>query len=212
MTNQSESSQRLPSETGDGEIDRILSHPASEARRTSVLAKVAQTPFQIAIVVTGGGTGILGHCFARAGASKNFLEGVVPYARDALAEYLGESFDLSCASAAAAERLAATALLRATRFCEHDTRPVGLALTAALPTVPERRGQDRIHLALDTGIDRRTLSVELPKGQHTRANAEAVAEELHLIALSRLIDDSDSAEASIRVLLDAGTQVIEVSR
>ena len=180
-----------------------------KTRRAGVLAAVAETSYQIAMVFTGGGTGMIGHCFARPGASKNFLEGTVPYARDSVADYLGTNQEVSAASAAAAEQLAARAFERASRFAGHETQPVGLALVAALPTAPPRRGQDRVHVTLHTEKVCRTWSIELPAGQHTRESAESVAEELVLLAFSRLI--GCDATGSTRFLSGEGLNVVEVA-
>jgi hypothetical protein len=144
---------------------------------------------RIALVVTGGGSGAVARCFGRPGASLNFVEAVIPYSHAALIEYLGGPPLESSVSRCVAAELAAVARRRAARLGDDSTVPeaaAGIALTAALPTTPPRRGRDRIHLALDSQACCETWSLELAEGVHTRASAEAIAEEMVFLAIARL--------------------------
>ena len=159
---------------------------------------------RISLVVTGGGAGALKHCFCRAGASRIFVEAVIPYSRAALIEYLGFPPSDSSASGSVAKQLASVALVRAGRLGDDQTdalQPVGIALVAALPTTPRRRGGDRIHVALQTRQWGRLWSLELTKDAYTRQQAEAIADEMIGYAMAALFgpepDDSFFRDADL---------------
>jgi membrane carboxypeptidase/penicillin-binding protein PbpC len=69
---------------------------------------------------------------------------------------------------------------------------VGIALVAALPTTPQRRGRDRIHVALHAKPRGVLWSLELAKDAHTRESAETIADEMVFRALAELSDLSTS--------------------
>ena len=150
---------------------------------------------RIAIVVTGGGAGALARCFRREGASKNFVEAVIPYSHAALIEYLGSPPSDSSASPAVAKQLAAVALRRAAGMGDadhqnenHVREAAGIALSAALPTTPRRRGTDRIHVVLRTHRRGVLWSLELTKDAQTRERAETIADEMVYRALTELTE------------------------
>ena len=73
-----------------------------------------------------------------------FVEAVIPYSHAALTDYLGCPPSDSSASGPVAKQLASVALERAGRLRDEHAdsiQPVGIALVAALPTTPRRRGQ-----------------------------------------------------------------------
>ncbi len=124
------------------------------------------------------------------------MEAVIPYSRASLAEYLGCRPTESSASPAVAKQLASVAMQRAAGLGddENDRRePAGIALVAALPTTPRRRGRDRIHVALRTHSSGVLWSLELAKGAHTRQSAETIADEMVYLALAELTKNQPSA-------------------
>jgi hypothetical protein len=159
----------------------------------SLLQTLAGADKRISLVVTGGGSGAVTHCLRRAGASRNFVDAVIPYSRAAVTDYLGCPPVDSSASSAVAKQLAAVALRHATELDDGSdaqrrdaVESAGIALVAALPTTPPRRGQDRIHVALQTAQRGVLWSLELPKDAHTRETAETVADEMVFLALAEL--------------------------
>ncbi|MFK8112265.1 MAG: hypothetical protein AB8B91_08680 [Rubripirellula sp.] len=167
-----------------------------------LFARLRVTPFQIAIVMSGGGSGALAECFRRSGASANFVEAVIPYSQRAMSEYLSQTPLGSAASLETAKQLAEVAHQRAQRLGEPNSQHcVGLALVAALPTSRPRRGDDRIHVAAkqtDSGVSR---SIQLAKNEFSRESAEEVADQLIYLALA------DIAELSVPELPLKGVQV-----
>ena len=93
-------------------------------------------------VVTGGGSGLLSRLLSVPGASATVLEASVPYASQALSDYLGEEPAQWC-SALTARRLAMQAFSRARTLGGE----FGFAVTASLATTRPKRGDHRAYLA-----------------------------------------------------------------
>ena len=104
---------------------------------------LTQSPLQISLVVSGGGSGAVARCFRRPGASQGFVEAVIPYSRTALASYLAVEPRGTAASPQRARQLAETALARALALADRDPpyATAGISLVAALPTTVKRRFQ-----------------------------------------------------------------------
>lgn len=175
-----------------------------ESNWNQLFETLRDSRLRIALVVTGGGSGAVRHCFRREGASRNFIEGVIPYSHAALSDYLGGPPADSSASASVVKQLASVALERAARLSDETAeppgQPAGIALVAALPTTPRRRGSDRIHVAMLTqeSTQSQTLgtiwSLKLAKDAFSREQAESIADEMIRLAICQLIagevDDS----------------------
>lgn len=149
-----------------------------EARARDLAAKIHAGPLKISLVVTGGGSLAGAMLLTTPGASKTVLEFQVPYSMYAAAEYLGKAPESYCSSATA-RALATAALERARRLYaasgETGGTPIGIAATCALSTGRERRGSDRIHLAVQTLDLTRYLSLTLAKGSRDRLAGERLA-------------------------------------
>ena len=159
-----------------------------ETNWDQLLKDLAETSIQVAIVCTGGGSGAISRCFRRAGASRNFIEGVIPYSKAASEAYLGSAAVGSRASKAFAQQLASVAFDRAKQLSDTASPlAVGIALVAALPTVPASSVEERIQVAMHRKEDQECWSKTLEKGVHTRESAESVADEMIYRALLQLV-------------------------
>ena len=143
----------------------------------SVFDRLEGADARISLVVTGGGTRAIAKCLGRAGASRLFVEAVVPYSRSAVTEFLGHELESPSVCEATAVALAKTAASRVKRLADdHSGVAIGIALTAALPTEPPRDHQDAIYVAMESELGSKTWFVELPKDQYDRTTAEQIAE------------------------------------
>ena len=105
----------------------------------------ADAAFELAI--TGGGTSALSRLLSVPGASNSLLNGVIPYSFEALSQYLHAEPAQAC-SEKTARMMASHAYLNATRY---RGGPVfGIGATAAIQTNRQRRGADRIHVAVQS--------------------------------------------------------------
>ena len=138
----------------------------------------------VALAITGGGSGVIPRLLTSPGASRTVLEAQVPYGRRALTELLGAEPASRC-SAETSRELAQAVYRRALRLRESPQTPVlGLGATAALVTDRERKGANRVHVAVVDGFQCWEASAHLCKDARTRAAEEAIAEGviLHILA------------------------------
>ena len=118
--------------------------------KDALVAAVHANPRCGVFAVTGGGTGLLSTLLAVPGGSATVLEAHVPYAADALRDFLGATPRQAC-SAETARALAMRCFLRA-RELGGD---FGFAITASLATDRPKRGAHRAHWAFqDAAIAR----------------------------------------------------------
>ena len=140
---------------------------------------------QIALVTSGGGTGVIATCLRRPGASRQFVEAVVPYSRRSMADYLAQSPVGPSASVETACQMAHRAYERASKLSDlPNPVPVGVAMTCALPTIPPRDQVNKIHVAVHGNEISRQWSRILGSEIATREQAESIAEEMMMQALA----------------------------
>ena len=141
-------------------------------------AAIHAAPARGVFTVAGGGSGLLAALLAVPGASATVLEARIPYASEALAELLGGEPEQAC-SGGTARALAMQALLRARQL----GGDFGFAVTAALATNRQRRGQARAHLAFQNVASTRSWRLPLDPG-HSRAAQERQVTDAAVAALA----------------------------
>jgi len=143
------------------------------------IAEIHATPTQIVLAVTGGGSGAIGRLLEVSGASRTVLEAVVPYAAASLTAWLSGPADQSC-SAPTARAMAMAAFRRACAYHDNPLQVAGIACTASLATDRPKRGEHRLHLALQTATLTSVRSLVLTKGHRSRAEEEELTSRLVL--------------------------------
>ena len=108
----------------------------------SLAEAIHAVPRRGVLAVSGGGSALLAELLTVPGASSTVLEAHVPYAQQALEEFLGDKPAQAC-SASTTRALAMRCCVRA-RALGGD---FGFAITAALATNRPRRGRHRAHVA-----------------------------------------------------------------
>src|SRR2546426_3792733 len=134
------------------------------------------------LAVTGGGAEAIGMLLSVPGGSHTILEAVVPYDSQALSEFLGKSLAQTC-SPATAQSMAVRAYERAGWLALGEA-VLGLGCTASLATDRPKRGDHRVHVAVQTATGLRAYSVTLLKGARNRQEEEAVLDAILLNALA----------------------------
>ena len=159
---------------------------------------------QLVMAVTGGGSGAIGKLLAVPGASASVLEAVVPYSLPALEDWLGGKVDHAC-SERTARAMAMAAFERARQLSAADPRTlIGIGTTASLVSSRPKRGPHRVHVAWQTAVATVAYSVELVKGERSRAEEEAVAAQIVLKAAAEACGVSHDLPAN----LTANEQVV----
>lgn len=139
---------------------------------------------QLVVAITGGGSKAISQLLDVAGASRSVLEAVVPYADAALAAWLGSSVDRSC-SEPTARAMAMASWMRARRLApEADPQQlVGIGATASLASDRPKRGEHRVHVAMQTATHTASCSLQLSKGSRDRKKEQWLAAKLILLQI-----------------------------
>lgn len=145
----------------------------------STVVAIHETEPQGVFVVTGGGSGLLSRLLSVPGASATVLEASIPYASQALSDYLRAAPEQWC-SAVTARRLAMQAFSRARALGGE----FGFAITASLATNRPKRGDHRAYLAYQDAAATRVWTVAFEKGTRSRAEEEDVVASHALAALA----------------------------
>jgi nicotinic acid mononucleotide adenylyltransferase/nicotinamide mononucleotide (NMN) deamidase PncC len=140
---------------------------------------------RIVIVATGGGSAAIPHLVSTPGASAVVLEGLVPYAREAVDRLLGAPQETYCSSRAA-RRLAIMAWQRAIGLGADAGTAVGAAVTASLRTRQPKRGDHRVVAATHTIDATSVATLVLEKDARSRQEEELVAAGLLLERLAAI--------------------------
>jgi len=149
-----------------------------------IVSEIHDTPTQVVIALSGGGSRAIAELLEVPGASRTVLEAIVPYSAGALARWLGAAPERAC-SAATARAMAMVAFLRARELGEPGAPVAGVACTAGLATDRPKRGPHRAHLAVQTAALTAVESLDLTKGARTREQEERLVAHCLLNAVAR---------------------------
>ena len=164
-----------------------------------LVQQIHDSPTRIVLAASGGGSRAIADLLEVPGGSRTLLEAVVPYSAPALVAWLGGSPDEFC-SAATARAMAVVAFQRARHYCrrrllspnedfcvssedrrlESPPTVAGVACTASLATDRPKRGEYRVHVALQTATMTAAWHLQLHKDRRTRAEEERLAGRLVL--------------------------------
>ena len=151
------------------------------------VSSLNESPWQIALALTGGGSLAISDFLRQPGGSATILEATVPYARRALTDFLGQDREAAC-SVGTARAMAERAYERATRIARGKENVAGVGCTASLVTAVPKHGPHRIHVALRTDNELNVRTLVLNKGERTRDQEERIAADLILQSLAALTD------------------------
>lgn len=141
---------------------------------SGLIDSLAGADVRLVVVSTGGGSEAIPHLLTTPGASRVVLEAVVPYAREAVVDFLGGQQESFCSSRTA-RRLAMAAWQRARRLGAAAEQAVGAAVSASLRTNEPKRGSHRIFVAVQTLAETSVARVELQKAARSRKDEEQIA-------------------------------------
>ena len=145
-----------------------------------------ESPWQLALCLSGGGSRIASDLLTRPGSSSTVLEVAIPYSNAALTDYLGRRPDGFCSRTTALD-MATVAWQRARQFTTHGhgaAHCLGVSCTASLVSSKPKRGEHRIWIATESAAGSLVVSLPLKKGLRTRDDEEAMAADLLLYAIN----------------------------
>lgn len=123
-----------------------------------LIKAIHESPGRFELAITGGGSSAVSQLLAEPGASNSLLNAQIPYSFAALCAYVGTEVSAACSEETA--RMMATRAYR-NALTYHDGEVLGIGATAALQTNRERRGSDRIHVAVQTSHSLATYRLDL---------------------------------------------------
>lgn len=172
---------------------------------TELVARIHSSGRQIVVAVTGGGSKAISQLLEVPGGSRTVLEAVVPYSQAALDDWLGSPVEKAC-SEPTSRALAMAAWLRARRLAP-DADPhqlVGVGSTASLASDRPKRGEHRVHVAVQTATATASFSLPLAKGARDRKKEEWLAAKLVLTVLGEAagVDANAARQALLDHLVD----------
>lgn len=162
---------------------------------------------RLVAALTGGSSRVIPWLLTVPGASRTVLEATVPYAPEALVDWLGGRPEQFC-SPATARAMAMAAYRRCVQWSPAQageaTSHVGLGATCSLASDRPKRGPHRVHVATQTGEATRQYTLELAKGHRTRDAEEDLAARLalNLLAETAGLDERLSLPLVEREVLD----------
>jgi nicotinic acid mononucleotide adenylyltransferase len=165
----------------------------------AIAARIHASGRQIVIAVTGGGSGAISALLQTPGASRSVLEAIVPYSLAALIDWIGGKPDQAC-SEATARAMAMAAFMRARKLApDADVRRlVGVGCTASLASDRPKRGQRRIHAAVQGYDCTEVFSLPLTGDSPMRDEDEQVAASFALSIIAQACGvDAATLDASL---------------
>jgi len=187
---------------------------------------VLQSGVRLALASTGGGGELISWLLNHPGASRAIVEAQVPYSQQALEDYLGYAGPHRVKEQTARD-MAGRAFQRAALFTGEDNDIIGVGCTAALATSRQRRGADRVCVALRLAREYRFYTLHFEAGAADRLEQEEVLSRLTLEAIvaacggeaagatlpgyARLSLRSLALDDPLGLLLDGELDLIEVN-
>jgi nicotinic acid mononucleotide adenylyltransferase/nicotinamide mononucleotide (NMN) deamidase PncC len=155
------------------------------------------------LVATGGGARAIAHLVGTPGASGVVVEGLVPYAREAIDRLLGGPQESYCSSRTA-RRLAVAAWQRARDAGAAPEAALGVAVTASLKTRQPKRGGHRLCVAIQSLAATATAELVLQQDARSRDDEETLAA---AVVLDELMAEAAGREPAGSAALLPGERV-----
>jgi hypothetical protein len=185
-----------------------------DAAYHTLIEAIHQAPGKCVLALTGGGTSAAALLLTVPGGSRTVLEVLVPYAEQALCDFLGPRPEQFC-STATSRAMALRALDRA-RWLAPGDLVVGLGCTASLATDRPKRGDHRFHVSVAKNQQVSDYSLTLNKSARDREGEEIVLATVILNALAEALHIPDrlplplSIGEELRVEIQPGRDALAV--
>ncbi len=140
-------------------------HDFSDREVLSIIQKIHKSRYKIVLSVTGGGSGAFSELLMHGSGSSTLLEAIVPYSKNALAEFIGKEPETYCSEETARE-MAMASFERALKLCDKNTdthRMIGIGVTCKLVKKDdEREGREHdIYIASQSATRTSTAHLKL---------------------------------------------------
>jgi len=161
----------------------------NEATAQQLIRQLHRSPWRIVPVIAGGGSDAISTILSVPGASGTVLEACIPYANSAMKDFLGFAPARYC-SRETSQAMAMQAFFRArylrSKESEADYPVGGVGCTASLRSVLPKRGDHRVHIAIQTDDFSSISSLTLTKDSRDRSQEEVLVSAMLLNALAEV--------------------------
>ncbi len=157
------------------------------------ITAIHASAMQIVLAMTGGGATAIGRLLEVPGGSRTVLEAVVPYSLASLQQWVGADVEQACSEGTARD-MAMAAWMRS-RELKPEADPaklVGVGVTASLASDRPKRGDHRVHVAIQTASSTSCDSLVLQKDSRVRGAEEQLVADLVLSLLGRTVAHESS--------------------
>ncbi len=165
-----------------------------------MIRQLHRSPWKMVLAVTGGGSRIIPALLSVPGGSQTLLEAVVPYANMSVDLFLHYKPEQYC-SEYTARLLAMAAFQRAVVLDSGSIdHLLGIGVTASLVSDQPKKGDHRIHIAIQSQQHTAVFSLILKKGARNRSEEELFASELILNIIMFSINSMESISKKLKNL------------
>lgn len=151
--------------------------------KSEMISALYRSGQQAVIAVTGGGSLAISDLLTVPGASSFVLEASVPYAANALTQWLGRKPENFCARETALA-MSAVAFQKGRRFGGESANLIGVGCTASLVSNRPKLGDHRAWIATQTANRTEVLEYQLGKGLRDRHQEERLVADVLLDQLA----------------------------
>lgn len=155
------------------------------------IKELHESPWKMVLALTGGGSGALPLLLGVAGASGTILEGIVPYSNASILDFLKKTPE-HYSSELTARQLAMASFQRALHLdpVTNTKNLLGIGATSSLASDRPKRGDHRIHIAIQSLQETWSFSLTFIKGERTRAEEEEISSLLIIFSLFHFLEKS----------------------
>ena len=177
---------------------------------TEAIETIHSSGYRCVIAATGGGSSAISRLLEVPGGSQSVLEAIVPYSLASLEDWIGGTAEQACSEATARD-MAVSAWMRARDLAEEadPLKLVGVGVTASLASSRPKRGDHRVHIAVQTASLTVTKSLTMEKGLRNRTEEEKLVSDLVLVELAKVCGVATSEmRVEPRELLSADEHIV----
>ncbi len=176
----------------------------NQATTQQLIRQLHRSPWRLMAAVTGGGSEAISTILSVPGASETVLEAVIPYSSVSLEDFLRFKPSHYC-SRSTAQAMAMRAFFRARQLQAKlastdidDLYLAGVGCSASLRSLRPKRGEHRVHIAIQTAQHSTIASLVLTKDLRERQREEKVVAALLLNRLAEIAGIADRVEMELQ--------------
>ena len=170
-----------------------------------LIRTIHASPLQLVIAVTGGGSLAISDLLTEPGASQTVLEALVPYGESALGAFLGHQPEQCCSEKTA--RRMAMAAFRRFPMSHPPNNLIGVGCTCSLAGDRPKRGEHRVHWAVQSAGQTLAASVVFEKEVRSRLAEERLVADLLIETIAASAGTTDDPAAQLQRHLRPGETV-----